>query len=310
MRKRNLRDDYVPYKTKIYHLEKAAIMLPNFMIIGQAKAGTSSLYNYLHDHPDIFMSPIKETRFFAFDQSNPQHLARAQWQFPIKTMEEYTLLFTNSSNAPAIGEASPVYFHSQVACARIRDTIPDVRLIASLRNPADRIYSYYNMRVREGGETRPFIQAFREGQKRYSANAQLTYAHLKRYYDAFGASQLKLIDFERFRDNPTDTLREVFEFLNIETDIALDTSAIHSRGGIPRSKLVESTIRSFNRNKALKTVIREIVPSRKLRGMIKSVHHRKPEPLPPAHRQEVNQFYREDTLRLQKLTDFDLRSWL
>ena len=93
--------------------------LPNFLIIGAAKAGTSTLHAYLTPHPEVFMPRRKELRFFAFDGSEDNHT------FPVKTLEEYERYFADAGDAKAIGEASPNYLYSARAARQIKEKIPD-----------------------------------------------------------------------------------------------------------------------------------------------------------------------------------------
>ena len=109
--------------------------LPNFLIIGAPKAGTTSLYSYFREHPAIFMPELKEPRFFGYEGQGDRI------RFPVRTLEEYTALFDGVTTETAIGEATPHYLVYPVAAQRIRDLIPGVRLIASLRDPVDRAYS-------------------------------------------------------------------------------------------------------------------------------------------------------------------------
>ena len=109
--------------------------LPNFIIIGAAKAGTTALYEYLGEHPDVFVSPVKETNFFSSGH-------------PIGTQDEYEAQFAGVRGERAIGEASVQYIASKNAAAQMRDQLPDVKLIAMLRNPADRAFSHYLMQSR------------------------------------------------------------------------------------------------------------------------------------------------------------------
>ena len=108
--------------------------LPNFIVIGAAKAGTTALYWYLSEHPGVFMSPVKETNFFAYGrdaQGNLLYGDPAVHHFPIQTMVEYQELFARAGTAAAIGEASPIYLECPQAADRIRAAIPSVRIIAS-----------------------------------------------------------------------------------------------------------------------------------------------------------------------------------
>src|SRR3989338_3833819 len=122
--------------------------LPNFLIIGATKAGTTSIHNYLGQHPEIFVCPHKETNFFAQDSATC-FLGDA-----INTREDYEREFEGVKNEKAIGETSPAYLAVPTAPERIHGLIPHAKLIAILRDPAERAYSHYLMRRRQKREFR------------------------------------------------------------------------------------------------------------------------------------------------------------
>ena len=121
------------------------MIMPNFLLIGAAKAGTSSLYGYLKQHPQIYMSPIKEPRFFALEGEtlNFNGPTRGINQTSINTLEAYSQLFQKVTTEKAIGEASTIYLSSPKAPERIKHYLPDVKLIAILRDPSERAFSSY-----------------------------------------------------------------------------------------------------------------------------------------------------------------------
>src|SRR5512142_2021892 len=100
--------------------------LPNFLIIGASRSGTTSLFEYLRQHPEIYMSPVKEPMYYWEE-------GRGQYDYGVSTREAYERLFDGVTNERAIGEASPQYLRSPTAPARIAADLPDVRLIATLR---------------------------------------------------------------------------------------------------------------------------------------------------------------------------------
>lgn len=122
------------------------LTLPNFIIIGAGRSGTTSLYNYLGQHPDVFMSPVKKTGFFAWRGEPPDYtkgmvdLARA---YSIRNLDEYTALFADAGAAKAIGEATPRYLFVRNTAARILAVLPDARLVVVLRNPIKRAFASY-----------------------------------------------------------------------------------------------------------------------------------------------------------------------
>jgi hypothetical protein len=116
-------------------------MLPNFIVIGAAKAGTTALYWYLAEHPDVFMSPKKETNYFAYGRDRQGRLLYGDpefHQFPVQSLAEYEELFDGAEGARAVGEASPIYLEAPQTAGRIRELLPQSRLICSLRHPVDR----------------------------------------------------------------------------------------------------------------------------------------------------------------------------
>jgi len=113
---------------------------PNFIIIGAGRAGTTSLYHYLRQIPQVFMSPIKETNFFAFQEGVSDVEAEIRPVtgdlFPIRRREDYLALFAEAGDAVAVGEASPLYMFSPGTAQRMKDALPKARIIAVLRDPA------------------------------------------------------------------------------------------------------------------------------------------------------------------------------
>jgi hypothetical protein len=122
--------------------------MPNFLIIGAAKSGTTSLHHYLKQHPQVYMSQIKEPSFFAFEGTKPAIPGPwKRWAAHnfITDIQAYRSLFQGVSDEVAIGEASTIYLVHPTAPQRIRHYVPDAKLIAILRDPAERAYSNYRM---------------------------------------------------------------------------------------------------------------------------------------------------------------------
>src|SRR6266513_2334074 len=182
--------------------------LPNFLIIGAIKSGTTSLYHYLRQHPDVYMSPVKETWYYWKE-------GEAEGRVCIRTRAEYERLFDGVASERAIGEASPQYLHSPTAPARIAADMPAVRLIVSLRNPADRAYSSYLGRLAGGTERRSVGEALRRGT--YYFESSLYAAPLSRYVAQFGRARMKIVLFDDILADARAVLREVCASLDIDT---------------------------------------------------------------------------------------------
>ena len=121
------------------------MIMPNFLIVGAAKSGTTSLYRYLRQHPDIFMPEWKELSLFIGDPYGPLHRVRKP--------EYYHKAFSKVQNQTAVGEASTAYLFDEAAPGIIKDHLGTVRIIIILRDPVAMSYSLYNHQFRKEGET-------------------------------------------------------------------------------------------------------------------------------------------------------------
>ncbi|MGZ8629905.1 MAG: sulfotransferase family protein [Actinomycetota bacterium] len=182
--------------------------LPDFLIIGAMKCGTTSLYHYLRDHPQIFMPSIKAPEFFAEESNWGRGIGWYRRQFE-----------GAGPGVVAIGEASNVYTkypRYRGVPARIADHIPHARLVYVVRDPIDRIRSHYQTRVTEGTERSPIGLAVRENPiyLDYSRYAM----QLDQYLDHFPREQLLVITAEDLRDDRQATVQEVYGFLGVGSD--------------------------------------------------------------------------------------------
>jgi hypothetical protein len=209
------------YITEAY----AAMPLPNFLIVGAPKCGTTSLYQYLQQHPDVHMSLLKEPRYFPCFGVSPEERV-------VHNRAEYKQLFDGAKTERAIGEASPNYLHAPEAAERIAAELPDAKIIVSLRNPADRAYSSYLSRVRRSVEKRPVEDALQPGN--YFFDASLYSDALARYFAIFDRSRVKVLLFDDFSRDTAAVLRDLCAFLDIAPNVAIDTHARHNVGFMPK----------------------------------------------------------------------------
>lgn len=284
--------------------------LPNFIVIGVAKAGTTSLYRYLDQHPQIYMCPDKGTNFFGYedarswvwtDEGEPPLLRH----FHVHTFEAYEAAFAGVRDEIAVGEVSPQYFRCPTAARRIRETIPHARLIASLRNPVDRAFSGYLMRTRRGEA----VRGAHDDLTREASHVKegFYYPRLKRFFDAFPREQLKVLLFDDLARNTTDVLSDLFAFLDVDPTFVPETPR-YNRANIPRSRRLNRVLyhpAAVRTAKALLPVGAHDLARRARRHNLKA-----PPTLPPDLRARLQDVYREDILRLETLLDLDLSPWL
>lgn len=295
--------------------------LPNFLVIGAYKSGTTALYQYLNQHPEVYMPPLKETNFFALEGTKPNYSGPGDETAPtnrlsITHLDNYQAQFQGLANGIVIGEASPLYLYSPQAPKRIKNYIPDAKLIAILRHPAERAYSNFLHLVRDGREkVYDFRLAWEEGAKRIQSNwapiwhlKELGFYHtqLCRYFEVFPPSQIKVILHKDLVKHPQTTLEELFDFLEIGIHFQPDLSFRPNQSGIPKNKLAYKIIR-----RAILSPLNsaQIEALKQLSQSLRSYLLYKPK-MPPQYKAELIEVYREDILQLEDLLDRDLSHWL
>lgn len=202
-------------------------MLPTFLIIGAQKAGTTSLHRYLGSHPEVFVSAVKEVRFFSSDEN---------WERGVDWYEGH---FAGAENALAAGEASPFYTMYPLVSGvpeRIAQVIPDVRLVYLIRDPVARMRSQYIHLRGTKEERRDIATALLEDPKylflsRYAEQ-------IERYLPHFDRSQLLVLRSEDLRHRRGDVLAEVYRFIGVDDGwvSGVEDREFHgSASGRPRS---------------------------------------------------------------------------
>jgi|GEM_PF-68124 len=296
--------------------------LPNFFIIGAAKSGTTALYSYLRQHPDVFMSPLKEPRFFAHKDSPPD------WRGPgddayvaatVTSFAAYLSLFHEAAAERAVGEASTQYLYLPAARSNIKRYVPRARLVAILRDPAEVAFAAYLHKRREGNET---ITDFRRaldaepGRVRdgwspiwHYRRRGFYYEHLAAYYREFDASQIRVYLHDDLKADPRSLVRDLFGFLGVDDSFAPDLSSRPNRSGVPRSRTLQ---RLLARPNAAREALRRLLPEPAFRRALEAAARwnlSRPR-LPEEARAHLIEGYREDILRLQDLLRRDLSAWL
>ena len=287
--------------------------LPNFLVIGAAKAGTTTVYQYLKQHPQVYMSPRKEPHFFSRNGIK---------DYPIPTLEDYKALFKSASDEIAIGEASTSYLTHPKAAERIQCHLPNAKLIAILRDPAYRTYSLYIMLLMLGRRKlssythQEIIDNFQSIVKKRSGliRGGFYYSHLQRYYNLFPANQINLGLFQDLKTKPDVLMEDIFNFLEIDSNFTINKSfGSANKGGIPRNKKVDTLI---NKVKPIYHSLSPIISQRwsnkiyKIYVDLRNKNLEQPPKLPHEIRQQLIEVYREDILKLQDLLQRDLSIWL
>lgn len=247
-------------------------ILPNFLIVGMAKCGTSSLSKYLQQHPDVFISPQKEPRFLSsqvmrFPMNGPKDDLVESWY--VKDFESYKNLFTGATQT-AIGEASAdtMYFYEGTIPV-IKNYLGNPKIIIIIRNPVKRALSAYTHLLRDSRENLSFEEALMMEFERIRDNYELIYHYKEasKYYEPIKAfinsfDKVKVILNEDLQFSPVETLNEIFEFLEVSSNDSIDTSTRHNVSGLPRNKVIQEVFQEGNViRKAVSPLARTIFPS-------------------------------------------------
>lgn len=272
---------------------------PNFFIVGAPRAGTTSLYFYLKQVPEVYLSPVKEPNYFSVKIIPDDH-----YLLPIRNKKNYLKLFEKVKDEKAIGEASPSYLEDPETPYLISQDVSDARIIAILRDPVERAFSHYLMMVSQGFEKLSFRKALddlltnktRNEFRHYLTPGQYS-EQIKRYINIFGNEKVKILIFEEFIRDTQKSIEEVLNFLGINEK---------------PSSLVENTYNPFSVSRGwyadlimTNTMIRKIgfslIPNPDLRQKIKGKllkKAKKPEMFSD-DRGFLEKYYMDDVKKLQ-----------
>jgi hypothetical protein len=301
--------------------------LPNFLIIGAAKAGTNALYHYLRQHPQVYMSPWKEPKFFAFESEADLGFRAANGRdAPVNAsvildQAEYEELFDDASDELARGEASTHYLYVEKSPARIKALIPDARLIAVLRNPVDRAFSSYQHLVRDDLEPLDFGAALDAEPQRIAEHYAYLYRYtdlgfyseqLDRYEKSFPESQLCVLLYDDLRSDPEGTCRRIFSFLGVDEHFVPDMSGEYNRSGVPKNRVMH---RVLNPSAPMKRRLWNVTPrfarERLLDAQTRMVNRNlQRQTMPEPERDRLRDVFREEVGRLETRLGRDLSHWL
>lgn len=219
---------------------------PNLFIVGQPKSGTTALHQFLGQHPEIYMSSIKEPHYFCSDfHIESDRYYGTQRFFDFRSEAEYLQLFAKTNSATVSGESSTNYLYSQVAAANISQFNPQAKIIIVLREPASFLYSLHSHYVKFTEENEADFQqalsletARKQGEfpsPRVTSPSYLYYSdrvnyyqQIKRYYDYFPQSQIKIILFEDFRAQNEVIYREILEFLEVDSNFSPQYESVNT----------------------------------------------------------------------------------
>lgn len=303
------------------------MMKPNFLIIGTSRAGTTSMWSYLGQHPEVFMCPVKEPGFFIYEGKD-KILTPKGWRLlrPYeKSWIAYCDLFSEAKNEKIIGEATTGYIYYPWVPNKIHRYLPNVKMLAILRNPIDRAYSLYLLHVQRGQETaKTFEEALELEDERYAKGyffghykrRGLYYEQLRRYFKIFSKNQIMIVLYDDLKNNLDGLLHDIHQFLEVDPSFKPDTSQeLNARGEQPT--IVHKTWTTMGKLSRV-GLFNILIPNHLRRKLSKKffqwrrikVKTQPKPPMNPETRRKLLDYFREDILKLSDLINRDLSHWL
>ena len=294
---------------------------PNFFIVGAAKSGTTSLANYLSQHPDIYMPTIKEPKFFSVSDNTFPHKGRGDSMVDNNVIKErctYEMLFKPGSGCKARGEASVDYLYFPTVAKKIKEYNPESNIIILLRNPVERAFSAYMHMVRDVREDLSFEDALEAEPYRKSMNWEFFWyysdlgfysSQVKRYLEHFSRRQVHIILFESLKENPLKVIQRIYRLVGVDASFVPDISIKYNISGVPKKKWLHNIITQPN---AIKSSIKLFFPTSFRRTLSRKLVQANLSKVEIRHQTKklLVELYREDIFNLQKSVHLDLTHWL
>lgn len=287
-------------------------MLPTFIIIGAPKAGTTSLYHYLSEHPDVYMSEPKEVNFFSREEIEAQGLYYQD--FKAKDLKSYEQLFDDAINKKAIGEGSVSYLFYPHTPQKIKAILPKVKNIILLRNPIERGYSHYLMDYRLGLVDLTYEEIVFKTTKHENLDLYyqqyvelgLYYEQVKRYLDLFGKEQVKIYLQEDLRSDSMTVINDLYTYLNIDKSFVPDINKEHNSFSMPKYAFIQ---RLYSDQK-VRTIMSNVLPNKLKELLLNGLFERVKKPkLDIKTKEYLSELYKPDIINLENMINMDLKSW-
>jgi hypothetical protein len=296
-----------------------ASQYPDFYIVGAPRCGTTFMYEYLRQHPQIFMPDNKEPNFMCKDLDSGSYLDSLSF---MRDEAAYIRLFAGAPAGSLRGEASTWYLYSETAAGLIKAMNPDSRVIIMLRDPVEMLYSLHGRRVYGGSEDLPFVDALEAEQDRRNGRRiphrarnikALFYREVgsysrqvQRYLDTFPADRVHVVIFEEFRRDPAAAYAETLRFLGVDPDFHPQFAVVNASASRRSQRL-----RQLMLSPTVVRVARAVIPARvrprvgPIVDALTSKETPRP-PLDPTVRNQLQAELRPDVLKLDSVLGRDV----
>jgi hypothetical protein len=300
---------------------------PNLFIVGHPRSGTSSLHHYLKQHPDIFMTAIKEPNFFAHDfRSDSDNFHKKELYFPYRSENQYLSLYKKWTKETIAGEASATNLCSKASAQQIHRFNPASKIIMMFREPVEFLHSFHSAaRFALGEHLEDFQTAIsaetdrragRNLSRRVIAPSWLFYSEfikyteqIQRFMSFFDRAQIKIIIFDDFKTNTQDVYREVLGFLGVDPNFITDFDVVNPNKQLKWPLFKKYTLDSPYFRKTLRRLFsHETYAGLKDFYRNKMVKHAPRRPLDETYKLELMQNFKPEVEKLSEFLKKDLGS--
>lgn len=286
------------------------------------RCGTTSLYHYLKEHPDVFMSRVKEPSFFlAQSQPVPEKGIGDDARDYCRDWDDYVRLFEKSEGCRAVGEASADnLYHADKVIPHIHRHLGDPKIIISLRDPVERAFSAYTFLISERREFLSFEDGLAQEEKRrregwrhiwFYKEAGFYFRCVKAYLENFSSVTVCLFDDLKMR--PVPLVQDLYRFLGVDPSFVPDVTVRYKASGIPRSQAINRLFEEPSRLRSLARAVGTLLLKEdgwiKWRDRLKARTYARAG-MKPETRARLEAAFSEDILELQELIGRDLSAWL
>lgn len=301
------------------------LKLPNFFLVGAAKSGTTAVHVYLIQHPEIYMSVLKEPKYLSISANQFPHNGPGDKKVDdriIKSRDEYLSLFKDAENEKVIGESSAdyLYFYKSVIPS-IKTICPHPKILIMLRNPVDRAYSAYRHMLMDERENLSFEKALKSEDARMRENYEFIwyykdvgfyYEQVKHYIDSFGAGNVKIVLYEDFVSDPINIMKDIYRFIEVDEGFTPNTAVKYNVGPAVRNESLEEFLVKYDNpvKKVLRPILLNTIGKRYTEALVNYFNRRNKFSMKPKTRKRLIELYRDDILKLEGLIDRDLSGWL
>lgn len=292
---------------------------PDFLIVGAAKSGTTSLHNYLSEHPDVILPEKQKETLFWHIISNPNKSQTKYLRNYIDNLEDYLNLFKNAKEGQICGEVTPSYlYYHDFVISNLKNLHPNwknLKIVIILREPVSKVISHYHFVTNSVGiKDKSLKHALKLEKRRLQENKCLLdlfyidstkyYAQVKAYKDNF--PNLKILLFEDLVKDSSQIMNELCSFLEIDENFEFENLGkkynASTKRTLPKNQVLKIIYRIYQ-ILPFKTAIRSFMPVKKIQNKLY-----KEEKIDNRTKKQLKEIFREDVLALQELTGIDLKS--